>query len=122
MSFLLANPAGFSHLFPHLVERADKSVQGVQRRWRIAPYLGRHLRSNWAAIAANFRSQCTDEHLALVRVCRYVIPPLFGHRFGAFHAPCGSSLFCFGFAALRVTVSLQILFGKYTEKISQDPP
>jgi single-strand DNA-binding protein len=47
---------------------------------------------------------------------------LFGHRFGAFHAPCGNSLFCFGYAALRVTVSLQILFGKNAEKISREPP
>jgi single-strand DNA-binding protein len=47
---------------------------------------------------------------------------LFGHRFGAFHAPCGSSLFCFGCAALRVTVSLHILFGKNAEKISPEPP
>jgi hypothetical protein len=47
---------------------------------------------------------------------------LFGHRFGAIHAPCGSSLFCFGYAALRVTVSLEILFAKDAEKISPDPP
>jgi single-strand DNA-binding protein len=47
---------------------------------------------------------------------------LFGHRLGAFHAPCGNSLFCFGFAALQVTVSLQILFGKNAEKISPEPP
>ena len=45
-----------------------------------------------------------------------------GTASGHFRAPCGSSLFCFGCAALRVTVSLQILFGKYTEKISPDPP
>jgi single-strand DNA-binding protein len=50
------------------------------------------------------------------------IPPWFGHRFGTFHAPGGSSLFCFGCAALRVTVSLQILFGKNAEKISPEPP
>jgi hypothetical protein len=122
MSFLLANPAGFSHLFPHLVEGADKGVQGcnggggLHLAWAdISARIGLRLRQTSAA-------SCTDEHLALERVCRYVIPPLFGHRFGAFHAPCGNSLFCFGFAALRVTVSLQILFGKYTEKISQDPP
>jgi single-strand DNA-binding protein len=41
---------------------------------------------------------------------------------GFFHAPCGSSLFCFGCAAIRVTVSLQILFGKKAEKISPEPP
>src|SRR5580692_2964568 len=39
-----------------------------------------------------------------------------------FHAPCSSSLFCFGYAALRVTVSLQLLFGKNAEKISPEPP
>jgi hypothetical protein len=31
---------------------------------------------------------------------------LHGHCFGAYPAPCGSSLFCFGYAALRVTVSV----------------
>jgi hypothetical protein len=51
-----------------------------------------------------------------------VRPHSLGHRFGAFHAPCGSSLFCFGSAALRVAVSLQILFAKKREKISPDPP
>ena len=29
-----------------------------------------------------------------------------GSRFGAYPAPCGTALFCFGFAALRVTVSV----------------
>jgi hypothetical protein len=36
-------------------------------------------------------------------------------------APCGSSLVCFGCAALLVTVLLQILFGKNTGKISPEP-
>jgi hypothetical protein len=55
-------------------------------------------------------------------VSAVMYPALFGHRFGPFHAPCGNSLFCFGCAALRVTVSLQILFGKTAEKISPEPP
>jgi hypothetical protein len=37
-------------------------------------------------------------------------------------APCGNSLFCVGGAAPRVTLSLQILFGKNTGKISPEPP
>jgi hypothetical protein len=41
---------------------------------------------------------------------------------GASHAPCGNSLFCFGSAALRVTVSREILFANCREKISPDPP
>jgi len=47
---------------------------------------------------------------------------LFGHRFGAFPAPGGNSLFCIGCAALRVTVSLKILFAESAEKISPEPP
>ncbi len=58
---------------------------------------------------------------ALERVCCLRVPPLFGHRVGAFHAPCGSSLFCFGCAALRVTVSLQILFGRSARKDFSGP-
>ncbi len=56
------------------------------------------------------------------RVFSGFAPPLVGHTLGAFHAPCGSSLFCFGSAALRVTVSLEILFAKDAKKISPDPP
>ena len=39
-------------------------------------------------------------------VCRFASRSLLGHSFGAELAPGGSSLFCFGFAALRVTVSV----------------
>src|SRR5271156_7244004 len=67
-------------------------------------------------------AQDADENFALACVCHSVSHLLLRHRFGAFHAPCGSSLFCFGCAALRVTVSLQILFGKNAEKISPEPP
>ncbi len=55
-------------------------------------------------------------------VSRFVFRLLLGPGFGAIPAPCGSSLFCFGTAALRVTVSGQILFAKCNEKISPEPP
>ena len=55
-------------------------------------------------------------------VSRSVSRHLLGHGFGAIPAPCGNSLFCFGCAALLVTVSRQILFAKHSEKISPEPP
>ena len=78
--------------------------------------------SKIAAIAADFSRQGADENCGLGCVCRSASRRMFGHCFGGLPAPGGNSLFCFGFAAHRVTVSLQILFGKYTEKICRDPP
>ena len=75
-----------------------------------------------APVSAHFIGQKRDESYVPERVSRSVSRVLFGHCFRAFPAPCGSSLFCFGCATRRVTVSLQILFGKYAEKISPDPP
>ena len=122
MSVYAANPAGFSHVSPCMVLRAISPSRTCSDGADQRPPFGGHACPNRTVIAANFRSQRTDKDFVLERVSRYVSPPLFGHRFGAFHAPCGSLLFCFGCAALRVTVSLQILFGKYAEKISPDPP
>ena len=77
-----------------------------------------------AAESAYFIGQERDESYVPARVSRSVSRLLLGHGFGTYSSPCGSSLFCFCFcfASLRVTVSLQILFGKYAEKISPDPP
>ena len=75
-----------------------------------------------ASLSAHFISQERDESCVPARVFRSVSRLLFGHGFGAKPAPCGNSLFCFRCVALRVTVSLQILFGKYAEKISPEPP
>jgi hypothetical protein len=90
-----------------------------------------------AAVTANFIGRDRDESFAQARVSRSVSRLLFGHGFGAISSPCGSSLFCFNSlphhakitcwgprtcVALRVTVSLEILFGKYAEKISPEPP
>ena len=75
-----------------------------------------------AAVSAQFISRERDESYVPERVSRSVSRVLFGHCFRAFPAPGGSSLFCFGCATRWVTVSLQILFAKYAEKISPDPP
>ena len=121
MSFYADNPATFPHLFPRPRELANESLTAHNYGGELLRSCPGHARSNQAAIAANFFCQEADENLALSRVCRFRIPPLFGHRVGAFHAPCGSSLFCFGCAALRVTVSLQILFGKSARKDFSGP-
>jgi hypothetical protein len=81
-----------------------------------------HRPSGGAVVSANVIGRDRDESFLSARVCRSVSRLLLGHCFGANPAPCGSSLFCFHYVALRVTVSLQILFGKYAEKISPEPP
>jgi hypothetical protein len=75
-----------------------------------------------AAVAANLSAK-VQMRTRLWGVSRVLVfPGLFGHCFGGLPAPCGNSLFCFGYAALRVTVSLEVLFGKCAEKICPDPP
>ncbi len=135
---LAANPSALPNLSMCILKRANGSRSTCNGCVRLCSSYGVLRGSTVAAIAADFFHQDADENFALACVCRSVSRLLLGHRFGAFHAPCGSSLFCFGkppqqvnpipagdpgfYAALRVTVSLQILFGKYTEKISPDPP
>jgi len=75
-----------------------------------------------AAISADCMGRERNESYVQACVSRSMSRVLFGHCFRACPAPGGSSLFCFGCATRRVTVSLQILFGKYAEKISPDPP
>jgi hypothetical protein len=90
MSFHAANPAGFSHQSPCLVEQAYKSLSMRNCGGELRPSYGGHASSNRTAIAVNFRSQCADENFALERVCRYVSRLLLGHSFGAFPAPGGT--------------------------------
>ncbi len=138
MSNQAANPAAPPYLSLQLALRALPNPTSVRVRTS--------LRSSSGGLScaevpprpsATFLDRHADENFSSVDVCRSVSRLLFGHGFGANPAPCGSSLFCFRYhpitqqsragdpgycVALRVTVSLQILFGKYTEKIYQDPP
>ncbi len=90
MSFHAANPARFSYLSSCPVESANKSLSTRNRGGELRPSYGGHARSDRAAIAVNFRSQCADENFALARVCRYVSRLFLGHSFGAFPAPGGA--------------------------------
>ena len=99
MSFLAANPAGFSHLSPRLVERAIAGLSTRNDGGELRPSCGGHACSYRTAITAGFRSQGTDDNFALARVCRYVSrlyawSPLRGLSGARRH-----SVFCFAFCA-----------------------
>jgi hypothetical protein len=122
MSLPATNPTDLPHLSRRLVEQPHNSLQprnggGERRSCR-----GVISDAKGLAAMAGFSRGDADEGFCSGTCLPLCIPPLFGHRFGDIPAPCGSSLFCFGCAALRVTVSLQILFGKTAEKISPEPP
>jgi hypothetical protein len=90
MSFLAANPAGFSHLSPRLVERAIAGFLTRNDSGELRPSSGGQACSYRSALTAGFGSQRTDDNSALARVCRYVSRLMLGHRFGAFPAPGGA--------------------------------
>ena len=90
MSFHAANPAGFSYLSSCPVESANKRLSTRNYGGELRPSYGGPCRSNRAAIAVNFRSQCADDNFALERVCRSVSRFLLGHSFGASPAPGGT--------------------------------
>jgi len=90
MSFHAANPAGFPHLSPCLMEQATESLQTCNGGGGPRLLCGGYACSNRAAMATNFPSQDADENFALERVCRYVSRLLLGHSFGAFPAPGGT--------------------------------
>ncbi len=113
MSFLAANPAGFPHLSPRLVELANNSLPTCNGGCRSRLSYGGHAGSNRTAIAVNFRSQCADENFALERVCRYVSRLLLGHRFGTFPAPGGTRSSASHCAPLRGLGSSQNKFANH---------
>jgi hypothetical protein len=137
MSNAAANPAVTPPLCPCMVTQASLTLSTGNGNCRVHSPFGVLDDSKIAAITANFPRQGADENCGLECVCRSASRRMFGHCFGGQPAPGGNSLFCFGYhpstqqsrargpwfyAAHRVTVSLQILFGKYTEKICRDPP
>ena len=122
MSNLVANSGALPPLSPSRVAQANESCSAYNCSVRLHSCYEVFNRPEVSAMAANLPSQGAEKDCDLGCASSLVFRHLFGHCFGGLPAPCGSSLFCFGFAALRVTVSLEILFGKYTEKICRDPP
>jgi len=110
MSFLAANPAGFPHLSPRPVERANAGLLTRNGDGEFHPYYGGHAKSNSTVIAASFRSQSADDNFALERVCSVVSRLMLGHRFGAFPAPGGTRSSASPMAPLRGLGSSQNKF------------
>jgi hypothetical protein len=122
MSNHAANPAAVPYVSPQFVLWALPNQTQDHPVCHLPSSAVGHRPSRRATVSANFIGRERNESFVGARVCRSVSRLLFGHGFGASPAPCGSSFFCFNCVALRVTVSLQILFGKYAEKISLEPP
>jgi len=116
MSFLAANPAGFSHLSLCLVERAIAALSTRNDGGELRTSYGRHGCSYRIAITAGFRTQRTDGNFALARVCRYVSRLLLGHRFGVFPAPGGTRSSASPSAPLRGLGSSQNKFANHGTK------
>jgi hypothetical protein len=107
MSRHAANPAALPHLSLRGMARGYETLQTPAIGCDSSLLAGTSASSVRAVMAMNFRTQDADENFGPVCVSRPVSRLLHGHCFGAYPAPCGSSLFCFGYAALRVTVSLR---------------
>jgi hypothetical protein len=116
MSFLAANPVGFSHLSPCLVEGAIAGLSTRNGGGELPPSCPGNAYSYRTAITASFRSQGADDNFALARVCRYVSRLLLGHSFGAFPAPGGARSSASHFAPLRGLGSSQNKFANHGKR------
>ena len=106
MSQLAAIPAASPHLSLRIVDRANESLRTRNDSGEPHSSCGVLSRSKRAAIPANFYGRDAYRNFGPLYVLRYVSRLVLGHCFGAYPAPCGSSLFCFDCVALRVTVSV----------------
>ena len=120
MSFLAANPAGFSALSLHSVERANARLPLGNGGGELRPSRGGHAVTSRTAITVDFRSQSADDNFALERVCRYVSRLLLGHSFGAFPAPGGTRSSASHSASLRGLGSSQNKFEKHGKERLSD--
>jgi hypothetical protein len=106
VTILAAKPAASPHLISPRIAPANEgyAAQGIGGGL-LLPCSVRD-RSYGTAMAVGFRCQDADEAFGRACVCRSLSRLLPGHCFGANPAPSGTALFCFGFAAHRVTVSV----------------
>jgi hypothetical protein len=99
-----AKPATSLHPSPCMVEQANWSPATRNNGDRLRSSYGVPGRSNSAAITEDFSSQDADENFGPTGVSR-PYPGSCPVTLRAFPAPGGTALFCFRYAALRVTVS-----------------
>ena len=110
MTILAGNPAASPHLISRRIALANESYPaqaiggGLLLPRPVRKSVQDHPHST--VMAVGFRNQDADEDFDCACVCRSVSRLLPGHCFGAYPAPRGTALFCFGYAALWVTVSV----------------
>jgi len=106
VTILAVSPAALPHLISPRIAPANESYpeQCIGGGLLLPPSV--RGRSAGAAMAVGFLRWCADEDFRRACICRSVSRLLPDHCFGAHPAPSGTALFCFGFAALRVTVSV----------------
>ena len=121
MSISAANPAGLLQVSLGMVGLANESAPSCNPGGELHPYCDRHANCERALIVA-LSSLCVHENFALESVCRYVSRFCSGTASGLFMRPAAVRSSASPYAALRVMVSLKILFGNSAEKISREPP
>jgi hypothetical protein len=116
MSFHAANPAGFSHLSPSSVERANKSLPTCNGGGEWHPSYGGHACSNRTAMAVDFFRRDADENFALECVCRFVSRFCSGTASGLFLRPAAARSSASPLAPLRGLGSSQNKFANHGTK------
>jgi hypothetical protein len=122
MSISAANPAGLLQVSLCIVGLANESAPSCNGGGELHPCCDRHAHCERALILIALSSLCVHENFALESVCRYVSRLCSGTASGLFMRPAAVRSSASPRAALRVMVSLKILFGKSAEKISREPP
>jgi hypothetical protein len=95
MSFHAVESGWLSHLSRALWSRPNNSLQTCNGGGGLHPSLDGNAGPIRGAIGGTSAASVRMRTLLWI-LSAVVYPPLFGHRFGACHAPCGNSLFCFG--------------------------
>src|ERR1700679_131763 len=123
MSISAANPAGQPQVSLCIVRLANESAPCCNGGGELHPYsyCDGHANSERAPIVVAFSSLCAHETFVLESVCRYVSRLGSGTASGLFMRPAAVRSSASPCAALRVMVSLQILFRNSAEKISREP-
>ena len=106
MSFLAANPAGFSYLSPCLVERANAGLSTGNDDGELRPSCGGHACSNRTAIAASFRSQDVRWELCSGACLPLCIPSFTRSPLRGLSGARRHSVFCFAFSPQQANTAL----------------
>jgi hypothetical protein len=121
MSISDANPTGLPQLSLRIAGLTNESAPSCNGGGELHPSCDGRANCERAVIVVAFRSQCGHEKVAL-QVSAVMYPAFVRAPLRGFSCALRQLALLLRLPALRVTVSLQILFGKNAEKISSEPP